>query len=259
VYSVAGYVRGPFCAGSTTLPATFTLRAMESAQGTMMGATIVDPCPWSPDQPMLYHAEIKATLGNGEVRLHRGKLAIRRLSPRGKSLFLNGKRWVMRGIFDYGPAADVATWRQYASVRVVRRSNSAVFHAAAELGLMVVDDVSSRSADLGREIRLMIEEPAIVMALLQPGASPPDDVASTAPNLLLAQRVSTAAEVQPWAHAAWIKLEDMPDFALHASSINIPIIVERRYCGTSLAEARAAIDTLQADLAPIGQFAGYVV
>ena len=49
------------------------------------------------------------------------------------------------------------------------------------------------------------------------------------------------------------------EFAEHSRDITLPIIAVRRYHGSSLAEARAAIDTLQADLAPIGQFAGYVV
>ena len=52
---------------------------------------------------------------------------------------------------------------------------------------------------------------------------------------------------------------DIVRFAEQVTNLYRPIIAERRYRGTSLLEARAAIDTLQADLAPIGQFAGYVV
>ena len=44
-----------------------------------------------------------------------------------------------------------------------------------------------------------------------------------------------------------------------AERVDLPIVAVRRGRFASLAEARAGCDQLQADLAPLGQFAGYVV
>lgn len=207
---------------------------------------------------MLYFAEIIDSPPAGEPKRYRSTLAIRRFDARGRSLFLNGKRWLMRGIYDYGPVADVPTWREHASVRVIRRHNSSVMAPAAELGLMVVYRLSARSEKPEATVHSVLS-PAVAMVLVPRGMEISQNIRLLAPNLLLAQEISAAHELQPWAHVAWMRVEGATEFAHRGASIKIPIIAERRYRGGSLAEARAAIDTLQADLAPIGQFAGYVV
>jgi len=250
---VVGQVRGPFCVHSSTLPATYPLRFAESVAGPIVSAVITDPCPWSPEQPMLYTAEFT----DGELKYDLGGLAIRRFAARGNSLYLNGKRWVIRGIFDWGPVADSATWRQHATVRVVRRLDETLLSEAAKQGVLIIEQLMARKfhGELSHRGRF----PALAMALFPEGLAPPADAREQAPNLLLAQRISHPSELGAWAHVAWMEAEAIQQFPNLISTIPVPIIAVRRYRGDSLAAARAAIDTLQADLAPIGQFAGYVV
>jgi len=198
-----------------------------------------------------------AAFTDGELEYNLGKLAIRRFAPRGNNLYLNGKRWVIRGIFDWGPVADSSTWRQHAAVRVVRRLNESLLSEAAEKGVLIIEQLMARKFNGALHYRAQF--PALGMVVFPDGLAPPADAREQAPNLLLAQRISHPSELGAWAHAAWMEAEAIQQFPNLISTIPVPIIIEHRYRGTSLAEARAAIDTLQADLAPIGQFAGYVV
>jgi hypothetical protein len=202
---------------------------------------------------MLYTAEFT----DGDLEYSLGKLAIRRLAPRGKSLYLNGKRWVIRGIFDWGPVADSSIWRQHAAVRVVRRLDERLLTEAAEQGVLIVEQLMARK--FNGALRYTGQFPALGMVLFPDGLTPSADAQEQAPNLLLAQRISHPSELGAWANVAWMEAEAIQQFPNLISTIPVPIIAERRYRGDSLAEGRAAIDTLQADLAPIGQFAGYVV
>src|SRR5262249_27836885 len=83
------------------------------------------------------------------------------------------------------------------------------------------------------------------------------------PNLLLAQWLSPEhwPERQPWADLLMV-CADEPELLVEASSLGeVPIIAARFVMNSSLdlASARAACDALQRDLAPLGQFAGYIV
>jgi hypothetical protein len=200
---------------------------------------------------MLYEAEIITTDSEGNTaRALHSTLAIRRFTVRGRSLYLNSKRWVLRGIYDHGPVADVEAWRRFAPARVTRKDRLDITSQAAVQGLMIVHRVRTFQ---------LAQPPAVAMLLFAKGMQLTDGLKSTAPNLLFAQEIAGAEELSPHADVAWMQVTGLADFAARAADISIPIIAERRYGGTSLAEARAAIDQLQADLAPLGQFAGYVV
>ena len=82
------------------------------------------------------------------------------------------------------------------------------------------------------------------------------------PNLLLAQSIGPDQQrnMQPWADLAIVAAEDPGEFAQIAQRLTLPVIAQRRiHDPLPLAEARAACDALQRDLAPVGQFAGYIV
>jgi len=227
-----------------------------------MGTYITDPCVWSPELPMLYAAEVDAAYTSGDEYYNRGHFAFRHLVPRRRSLYLNGKRWVLRAAYDHGgaPSAEVAQWREHFNGRVaVWRNDRVLFADASRLGLAIVAEPTNLRCELGEAFRGMARQPSITIVLLQSDQVPPPETKKEYPSLCLAQRVARAEMVAPWADVAWMNVGSVDEFAEHSRDITLPIIAVRRYHGSSLAEARAAIDTLQADLAPIGQFAGYVV
>ena len=83
-----------------------------------------------------------------------------------------------------------------------------------------------------------------------------------APNLLLAQRIGPGdtPAIYEWAELAVITAESLDHFASVSNTLAVPILAERRLAVPQpIASARAECDTLQRDLAPLGQFAGYIV
>jgi hypothetical protein len=65
---------------------------------------------------------------------------------------------------------------------------------------------------------------------------------------------------QPWVDVLLVRLDDLPALAKIADDIDLPILVSRPLDSPlPLDQARAACDALQRDLAPLGQFAGYIV
>ncbi|MCC7475658.1 MAG: hypothetical protein IT425_09695 [Pirellulales bacterium] len=79
---VRGWVRGPYCERSRTLPAKFPFRAQSPENDGLAEAIVTDPCLWSEQMPHLYRIELEALQGDQVVDRYCGDLGLRRLAPR---------------------------------------------------------------------------------------------------------------------------------------------------------------------------------
>src|SRR4051812_6948047 len=61
--SLTGYVRGPRCFYSKTLPATFRLQDAGPGPSLLAKSLVPDPCYWSPETPHIY--DVTVELRNG--------------------------------------------------------------------------------------------------------------------------------------------------------------------------------------------------
>ena len=124
--------------------------------------------------------------------------------------------------------------------------------------------------DLSSQLYRLSHWPAVPIALLPAGATLPADIHDTAHNLLLAQYfpATSLLEPAPWAQAAFVEVPGAtaglsssgPEFAHKTAGCCLPIVAVRPAANTqSIEQARADCDTLQSDLAPFGDFAGYIV
>jgi len=263
-WQLAGRVRGPFTRRGHTLPSNAALEDLGSSPSAFAGymlarATVIDPCTWSPDAPNMYLATVEL-LRQGEVReTIKREIGLRDLRPQKNNLFLDAKRWVLRGVHGDGFANSPHDWRQASAVRITGSIDESWLIEAAGEGAMVVirlDDPAQVDVHLLRRIARFT---SAAMVVLPNPANLPDDVRLFAPNLLLAQQASAASPPAAWAHAAWVEMDSVEGFAGDAAGLSLPIIAVRRGRFDSLTVARAACDQLQADLAPLGQYAGYVV
>lgn len=257
--SLTGRVRGPTNVYGYTLATSYPFANLGAGDTTLLRAIVPDPCTWSPMTPTLYEYWIEDRLGQLPP-VHRQEFGIRQLGPRGKSFILDGKRWVPRAAHDDRLTESWEMWRFRAAVRVTQAFDETLFAEASRAGVMIIHETTHKDPVGVRSLLAQLSDYAAVsMVLFQQDAALPAEIAHVAPNILLVKRINHLADMQDWVQAAWIDATDIDGFARLVASINTPIIAVRRYRGTSLAEARAAVDTLQADLAPIGQFAGYVV
>ena len=97
---ITGQLIGPVCDFSQTLPGKHRFieigAGLDSQRAALVQAIVPDPCFWTPELPFLYRAELQIDCG-GDVVEARRTVGIRRLGVRGKSLFFDGKRFVLRG------------------------------------------------------------------------------------------------------------------------------------------------------------------
>jgi hypothetical protein len=226
-------------------------------------ALLPDPCCWSPDLPAIYDVTVNLVRGNEVVATARRELGLRRLGIRGRNLSLDGKHWVLRGV---GAASTTARlpreWHAAPAAMVASNPNEEQLAEAAQWGALAIVEIDEPGEAAVQRLRELARCPAVAIAVMR-GELPAEFAKSPfAPNLLLAQQIGPgdAQTLQPWAELAIVSADDPEFFARVSSRLTVPVVAQRRLAlPLPIAEARAACDALQRDLAPGGQFAGYIV
>ena len=265
-----GTVNGPDCKFAATLPSPVPL-VEKKVSGTfsetpLAEAVVPDPCFWTPELPFLYRVRVELRRGADVLAAADRMFGIRRLGVKGRNLFLEGKRFVIRGVgADSTSEHDLVAWRAADAAMIIRQPSDDVCRQASEQGVLLLAEIRPDIPDPLAELRRLSRWPAVGVAILDSSTCmvASSDLRAAARNLLLAQRTGSAViSAEPlcdWAQL--IVAETTPDpLALNARLSHIPIIVRCALAKpVSLPSARAACDLLQRDLAPVGDFAGYVV
>lgn len=272
-WTVDGTVRGPFSAHGRTLPATLPL--VDGGAGpTLLGkATIPDPCFWTPESPGLYEVRLRILHDGQEVAADYKQLGIRRLGTHERDFRFDSQRWVLRGVDRRrvaneppDPVGDrqLHAWWDLATTVVATDPDDALCAAASREGVVVLARLDTAGESWRDELRRLAHWAAVGLVVLEgPGAEPDARLRQLAPNVCLVQsfRVGQAVAPAPWAQA--VKVEVGPDpaeFGRRVQGCPLPLIACRSLTAPlELPAARAAIDALQRDLAPHGDFAGYLV
>ncbi|HEX5105262.1 MAG TPA: hypothetical protein VFV87_15690 [Pirellulaceae bacterium] len=257
--TLSGQVRGPRCKLAQTLPTTSPLVDLGPGPTLLARALVPDPVFWSPDLPAIYDVTVNLLRGTEILATAQRQIGLRSLGVRDRDLLLNGKRWVLRGVSaDSTTSRNVTDWHDAAAV-YVHDDSPVALRVASESGVLAMSVVLGEH--LNWRIRLLANYPAV--AICVPDRLPADfRKAQAVPNLILAQRLSRDATLtrQPWADVVLVTADDTDLVRQAVASIDAPIIAARyRRPPADIATARAACDALQRDLAPLGQFAGYVV
>ena len=98
--SLSGTLTGPECSTAATLPTTVTLVDLGHVAGQppLARGVCTEPGFWTPELPNLYRAEVVLRRGDAVVSSGRRMVGLRRLGVRGRSLWLDGRRFVPRGV-----------------------------------------------------------------------------------------------------------------------------------------------------------------
>jgi len=273
---LVGELIGPYCRYAQTLPARICFADRGPGETLLAEAIVPDPCFWTPELPFMYSADLRLTTRNQTADATNDRwvtrarpLGIRRLGVWRQSIFLDAKRYVLRTVsretFDEQDVTDRST------AIVLTDPAESLCRKASEAGILLVADVSNSSAarnaraqslagEFTESILCLARWPAVVVIILDAGIQIGSELRAAARNTLLAARLTGAvpAKPPPWADCILWQIDrgapaTRPD-------CDLPVLAYRpaESHGT-IEQGRAACDRLQADLAPLGDFAGYCV
>ena len=292
---LTGTLTGPDCRHAITLPVGAKLAAVPgspaglnpAAASTVVARVILtEPSFWTPELPSLYRLEARLVAAGREVATWKRPVGLRRLGVRGRSLWLDGRRCVPRGLV--GPADDLAAFRA-ASLAAVVSDPSEAFLARADaegvavLGLLA-DAVGQPLAGEAAAAAVLrwAWHPAVFMAVVPRAAS-----AATAGEIAAATRGRRGTLLVAW-EADGSLPPPIPHAGIDLLLVTLPAggvtheawrteppalpLVARRLADEASASAaqspsRRECDALQAALAgwgtaagaPAPDWAGYVV
>ncbi|MCE9543928.1 MAG: hypothetical protein K8T25_00150 [Planctomycetia bacterium] len=264
-WRLVGEIRGPQCKFAKTLAATIRFHVTSDAANISASATVPDPCFWTPEVPMLYHARLDLTCEGKVVQTLERPLALRPLTARGSDLFYAGRRWVLRGVSrGTSPDAPLEDWRAAGAAMLIDELDKATASAAAELGVLLVVRVGEQAPDqIAAELRRLARMPAVAIVALQVGAVLPRDVRAAVPNLRIAAECRPdidESQLPGWADLLLCDCAEPQGIASLAGRCGRPIVALRSEGQSAdVATGRAACDELQRDLAPQADLAGYIV
>jgi hypothetical protein len=255
--TLSGQVRGPRCFHAETLPLTTPLVDLGPGPTNLAKAIVTDPVFWSPELPAIYDVTVNLHRGAEIMATARREIGLRSLGVRGRGLVLGGKNWVLRGVSTRSTCEEwPQRWHDSSAAIVVDDDIDADWlGAASESGALIVVYLFTVA-----DVRALSHLPGAAIAIFC-DLVPPEFEPALAPNILVGQLAESddAHSIDPRAELVVVGAHRLLRSNL-AQSIDKPVIVSRRLeSPRSVAEARAACDALQRDLAPLGQFAGYIV
>jgi hypothetical protein len=255
---LGGALSGPTCAYAATLQATFPFADRGPGTSLLAEAVVPEPCFWTPEMPHVYRAEVELRRENQSLARVERLFGIRPLGAAGRQLIYAGKGWVLRGVSaNELTSIELRQSHDGDTALLVRNPDDARCEAASRIGVLLVVDLDELDIC---QVRRLARWPAVgAIALRQANESVLKQVSH---NVILAQRFAPSEPIRPtsWAQAVICELSTTGEYSSRLSDCSLPMIIHRPAGALeSVAAGRAACDRLQRDLAPIGQFAGYIV
>ncbi len=257
-WKLTGSLTGPTCEYAATLPATCSL--VDAGPGPMPLAKglVPDPCYWTPSMPHLYQATVEIQRSGQTVGVVERTFGMRPLAASGRGLRFGSKSWVVRGARRETLTVDeLSEWHAAEVAVLISAPDDALCEAASRQGVLLLAELTAPDR---REIRRLVRWPAVgALVLPSETSSVPGGLGH---NVILGQRFAFGATVHtaPWADVALCEVDSHAELPPGALDCDRPVLVIRpEEPAPSAAGARSACDRLQRDLAPRGQFAGYIV
>lgn len=275
---VTGTLTGPHRGRDTTLPTTGRLQP--TVTPGVARALLTEPAYWTPDLPNLYRLEATIEAAATPPRVVKRVLGLRRLGVRGRSLWLDGRRWVPRAVAAAG-ITGIDACKPAALAAVLMEPDEALLARADEIGVAVLARLADSATDdpttVADRIATWSAHASVAIAILPQDTPAPtvsaiaQAVVSRKGTLLLAATV--AGTSPPPTRPAGIDIfivalgdDESPHDAWRDGG-GAPLVAWRR-TAASPATGRAPCDALQASLAgwrSLGgearpwDWAGYVV
>jgi len=236
-------------------------------------AVFTEPAYWTPELPNLYRLQADVSRGDQTVAVIDLLIGLRRLGRRGRSFWLDGRRWVPRGIAASAAEFDGPLLRSLSAAAVIDDPSGQVCAAADTAGVAIIAqllDASGRAlppAEAIERIAACSLHPSVVLAVV-PRTLPADQIISTIAaarplkgTMLIGLEVDgrQPPDLVPEAMVAAfeclvVTLPDngLPHEAWRSWPADMPLVVRRAVAPQTAAEHRRECDRLQAALAAWG-------
>lgn len=155
--TLSGTLAGPECRRAITLPVTAKLTAIRqddaaaATDAVVVRAILTEPASWTPELPNLYRLEVRLEAAGRELAACQRPVGLRRLGVRGRSLWLDGRRYVPRGLAVGPDPIDLAALREAALAAVVADPPEAMLARCDAEGVAVIGllaDAAGHPCDL---------------------------------------------------------------------------------------------------------------
>jgi hypothetical protein len=202
---LAGELAGPECRRAITLPAGAALIDLGAGEaGLLAKAVLTEPAFWTPELPNLYRLTARLVADGQTVATTTRRIGLRRSGVRGRSLWLEGRRWVPRGVACDPQSRDLVMIRDASVAAIVADPPESLLAAADESGVAIIAVAEMEggqpfAADaLGDRIGTWAMHPSVVLTVL-PRVFTDAQVAAVAANTRRLKGTMLLASV---AHAA---------------------------------------------------------
>lgn len=264
---LGGSLTGPESQLAITLPATARLSGLgpsptagdDAASGIDRAAVargiLTEPGYWTPELPHRYRLVAEVRAGGALIASCDRLVGLRRSGVRGRSLWLEGRRWVPRGVACLAGELEPGMFRELLATAVLDDPGDEICTFADEAGVAII---AHCGGDPMAGCLRWTRHPSVMMAVLPRGtdaaavAALTDAIRSFKGTMLLGLQVD-GKEPPPMVpkeiDCVVVSLAEgkMPHHAWREPPAT-PVIVARPAVG-DIRKRRAACDALQADLA----------
>lgn len=236
-------------------------------------AVFTEPAYWTPELPNLYRLQADISRGDQNVAVIDLLIGLRRLGRRGRSFWLEGRRWVPRGVAASAADFDGPLLRSLSAAAVIDDPSGQVCAAADTAGVAIIAqllDASGRVLPPAKAIERIAAwslHPAVVLAVV-PRTLPADQIiamiAAIRPlkgTMLIGLEVdgTQPPDLVPEAMVAafeclvvTLPCDGLPHEAWRSWPADMPLVVRRAVAPETAAQHRRECDRLQAALAAWG-------
>lgn len=280
---ISGKLTGPIRGRDVTLPTTVRLAGMpELARPDMAAARAVftEPAYWTPELPNLYRlsAEVREEGSDAVIATFERLVGLRRLGIRGRSFWLEGRRWVPRGVECPRGVFDSDAFRAAHAAAVIDDPVEEVCAAADRAGVAILarlaTDAHANTDAAARAVARWSLHPSVVLVVVPHGACAPglvEAVRRKHATLLVAAEVdglasptAVSAELAQGVDCLLVDLppDGLPHAAWRSAAPPLPLVAWRAVgiapaeSGSEVVTWRRTCDRLQADLAAWGSAGG---
>lgn len=113
---ITGSLKGPECRRAITLPVTATFLPLPAdashMESVVARAVLTEPSYWTPELPSLYQMKARVVVNGLDIEACEQTVGLRRFGVRGRSLWLDGRRFVPRGLLMLERDIDVRRFRE---------------------------------------------------------------------------------------------------------------------------------------------------